>query len=86
MTANGFNKVFAKVHLVSQELAALSQLLDLADQLDVRRIVARFTFEERGPVNNSKREVVPMNQSQQQQQQLEVHRIIARFTFEVISM
>ena len=51
MTANGFNKVFAKVHLVSQELAALSQLLDLADQLDVRRIVARFTF---GPMNNFK--------------------------------
>ena len=33
------------MHLFSQELAALSQLLDLADQLEVHRIIARFTFE-----------------------------------------
>ena len=44
MTANGINQVLAKVHLVSQELAALSQLLDLADQIDVRRIAASFTL------------------------------------------
>ena len=33
MMVNGINQVFAKVHLVSQELAALSQLLHLADHI-----------------------------------------------------
>ena len=33
------------MHLFSQELAALSQLLHLANQLDVRRIIARFALE-----------------------------------------